>query len=106
MAANALGIVYFTVPGDSDLHFARRFGHDYYGMNRWRGWRLCGVHNKRAGAALVRWIGRSGDPGAAGNTMSHLCDCGAPDCPICGPIRDSWREQPELLPDDDAEMPW
>ena len=46
-------IVDFVIPGDPVVYFARRFGRAYYGMNRWRGWRLCGVHNKRAGAALV-----------------------------------------------------
>ncbi len=44
--------VYFTTP-DGDFGFARRFGPYFYGMDRWRGWRLCGVHNRRAGAALV-----------------------------------------------------
>ena len=53
MASGQPGIVEFTVPGDPETYFARRFGQDYYGMNRWRGWRLCGVHNRRAGAALV-----------------------------------------------------
>ena len=47
------GIVFFTVPGDPDTYFARRFGRDYWGMNRWHGWRLCGAFNRRAGAALV-----------------------------------------------------
>ena len=61
MAAPQPGIVWFTVPsepGDPGPHFARRWGRDYYGMNRWRGWRLCGVENKRAGVALV---GRPGE---------------------------------------------
>ena len=47
------GIVDFMIPGDPTVYFARRFGRDYYAMNRWRGWRLCGVANRRAGAALV-----------------------------------------------------
>ena len=47
------GIVFFTVPGNPNAYFARRFGRDYGVANRWRGWRLCGVQNRRAGAALV-----------------------------------------------------
>ncbi len=47
------GIVYFRVDGDPDTHFARRFDKDYWAANRWRGWRLCGAFNRRAGAALV-----------------------------------------------------
>ena len=46
-------VVWFTVPGDPETYFARRFGKDYWAANRWRGWRLCGIHNRRAGAALV-----------------------------------------------------
>ena len=46
-------VVFFRIPGDPETYFARRFGRDYYGMNRWRGWRLCGAFNRRAGAALV-----------------------------------------------------
>ena len=53
------GIVYFRVDGDPDLHFAIRRGRDYWAANRYRGLRLCGVHNERAGAALV---GGSDDP--------------------------------------------
>ena len=58
-AAPVPGVIYFRVDGDPDLYFARRLGRDYWAANRWRGWRLCGVHNKRAGAALV---GGSDDP--------------------------------------------
>ena len=56
------GIVWFIVPsepGDPGPHFAIRRGRDYWSANRYRGLRLCGVHNRRAGAALV---GGSGDP--------------------------------------------
>ena len=42
---------------DGELGFARRFGREFWGADRWRGWRLCGIQNKRAGAALV------GNPG-------------------------------------------
>ena len=55
------GIVYFTVPGDThpDTYWAIRRGRDYWAANRWRGLRLCGVENKRAGAALVGSPGES-----------------------------------------------
>ena len=46
-------VVFFRIPGDPEIYFARRFGRDYWAANRWRGWRLCGVQNRRAGAALV-----------------------------------------------------
>ncbi len=46
---------FFTIVGDRshETHFARRIGQTFYGMSRYRGWRLCGVQNRRAGAALV-----------------------------------------------------
>ena len=50
------GIVFFTVPGDThpDVYWAiKRADRQFWACNRWRGWRLCGVHNRRAGAALV-----------------------------------------------------
>ena len=45
-------VIYFTTP-DGDPGFATRFGRRYLGRDRWRGWELCGIQNKRAGAALV-----------------------------------------------------
>ena len=59
MATISPGIVYFRVDGDPDLHFAIRRGQDYWAANCYRGLRLCGVHNRRAGAAFV---GGSDDP--------------------------------------------
>ena len=48
------GIVFFTVPGDPETYWAiRRADRQFWAANRWRGWRLCGVENRRAGAALV-----------------------------------------------------
>ena len=51
--ASAPRVIWFTDP-DGDLNFARLFadGH-YWAANKWRGYRLCGVHCRRAGAALV-----------------------------------------------------
>ncbi len=49
--ATALREVFFLV--DGQLGMARRFGRDYFGCDRWRGWKLCGLHNRRAAAALV-----------------------------------------------------
>ena len=45
-------IVCFVTP-DGDPGFATRFGRRYLGRDRWRGWELCGIQNRRAGAALV-----------------------------------------------------
>ena len=61
-AATQPGIVWFTVPsepGDPGPHFAIRRGRDYWAANRYRGLRLCGVQNRRAGAALVGLPGES-----------------------------------------------
>ena len=60
-ASTQPGIVYFTVPGDThpDTYWAIRRGGHYWAANRWRGLRLCGVENKRAGAALVGGPGES-----------------------------------------------
>ena len=61
-AAPQPGIVWFIVPsepGDAGPHFAIRRGRDYWGTNCYRGLRLCGVQNKRAGAALVARPGES-----------------------------------------------
>ena len=55
-AAVAPSVVFFTTP-DGDHGFASRFGRRYPGRDRWRGWELCGIQNRRAGAALV------GNPG-------------------------------------------
>ncbi len=45
-------VVHFvTVTGDQG--FARRFGRDWWAGEQWRGWRLLGAQNKRAGAQLV-----------------------------------------------------
>ena len=44
---------------DGERGFARRFGRELWGADRWRGWRLCGIQNKRAGAALVGGPGES-----------------------------------------------
>jgi hypothetical protein len=46
-------VIFFKVAGDPGLHFAVRRGRDYWACNRYRGWKLCGVRNRRAGAALV-----------------------------------------------------
>ncbi len=59
MATPQPGVIYFRVDGDPDLHFAIRRGRDYWAANRYRGLRLCGVENKRAGAALVGSPGES-----------------------------------------------
>ncbi len=42
-------VVHFVTP-DGDQGFARQFGCDYWGGDRWCGWRLLGAQNKRAGA--------------------------------------------------------
>ena len=38
----------------------------------------------------------------------HLCDCGAPDCPTCGPTYDHWREHrgDEPAEPDDDDLPY
>ena len=45
-------VVFFITP-DGELGYAKRFGRRYLGLDRWRGWELFGVFNRRAGAALV-----------------------------------------------------
>ncbi len=52
-SAPATGIVWFTTPDDPDAQFALYQCGQWWARNRWRGWRLCGVENRRAGAALV-----------------------------------------------------
>ena len=61
-ASTQPGIVFFTVPGDThpDVYWAiERADRQFWACNRWRGLRLCGVENKRAGAALVGSPGES-----------------------------------------------
>ena len=37
----------------------------------------------------------------------HLCDCGALDCPTCGPTYDHWREHRDDQPDEpDDDLPY
>ncbi|HEX2174215.1 MAG TPA: hypothetical protein VHL09_17420 [Dehalococcoidia bacterium] len=45
--------MYFTVPGEADLHFARRPGRDWWVVNRFRGYRLLGLGCKRVRSQLV-----------------------------------------------------
>ena len=45
-------VVFFVTP-DGELGYAKRFGRRYLGLDRWRGWELFGVFNRRAGAQLV-----------------------------------------------------
>ena len=47
------------VTSDGDLRFPTRFLRRYLGRDRWRGWELCGIQNKRAGATLVGSPGES-----------------------------------------------
>ena len=45
-------VVRFVTP-DGDPGFATRYGKRWLGRDRWRGFELFGIQNKRAGAALV-----------------------------------------------------
>ncbi len=58
-AAPTTGIVWFRTPDDAEPQFALYQCGQWWARNRWRGWRLCGVQNRRGGAALVGGLGES-----------------------------------------------
>src|SRR5688500_15362827 len=52
------GIVFFTVSGDPEVYFARRFADGrFWAANRWRGWRVMGLGCRRLKPILISGSG-------------------------------------------------